>query len=121
MKTSSNSTSVVLAQAASRRRWRVEDAERVLSAWRDSGVSVSSFARRHGIHVARLLRWRQHLAQGDRLKFHPVQLVSGSDREGVEGGIVTLVLRNGRRVEVGRGFDAGLLEEVVRAVESWSC
>jgi hypothetical protein len=34
---------------------------------------------------------------------------------------VALVLRGGRRIEVGRDFDEGLLARVVQVVESWEC
>jgi hypothetical protein len=34
---------------------------------------------------------------------------------------VELVLRGGRRLAVERGFDAALLEELVRIAESWPC
>lgn len=120
MKAKPKSTSSV-AQVASRPHWRVEDAEAVLSVWRESGVSVSAFARRHGINVARLLRWRRRLAQAGRIEFHPVKLVSAANGAAPNDGGVELVLGNGRRVLVHRGFDVGLLEEVIRAVESWSC
>ena len=121
MKAKLNSTSFVLTAAASRPYWRVEDAEAVLKVWHESGVSVSAFARRHGINVARLLRWRRRLAQEGGLEFHPVKLVLESNNGGTATGAVELVLRNGHRVAVHRGFDGVLLEELVRSVESWSC
>ena len=121
MKTKLNSTGSPLATAASRPYWRVEDAEAVLSVWHESGVSVSAFARRHGINVARLLRWRRRLVQEGGLEFHPVKLVPESNNGVPATGAVELVLLNGHRVAVHRGFDGVLLEELVRAVESWSC
>jgi hypothetical protein len=104
-----------------RRRWTSRDAEAVLSAWRESGVSVSAFARQQGLEVERLLRWRRQVGSA-AVQFHPVALVSGSRRRpsNHDGG-VELVLRGGRRVAVQAGFDGALLEELVRVVEGWSC
>jgi hypothetical protein len=33
------------------------------------------------------------------------------------GSALAVVLRGGRRIEVGRGFDAGVLEQLVRVLE----
>lgn len=117
-KTDNSALSTVLG----RRRWRRGDAEVVVSAWRDSGQSVSAFARRHGLSVDRVLRWRQQLDSESKVEFHRVALVqeATSARPSADS-VVELVLENGRRVAVRRGFDASLLEGVVRAVESWSC
>lgn len=109
-----------LAPILKRRYWRAEDAELVLSAYRDSGLSLSAFCRRHGTNRQRLMRWRQLLAKGGPIRFHPVQVVSSSRNELTASGI-ELVLRSGHRVTVQRGFDPALLEELVHAVESWSC
>jgi hypothetical protein len=107
-----------------RRRWTAQDAEVVLSAWRESGDSLSRFASRHGLVAWRLMRWRRVLGKEatPAIQFHRVHVARRSRREvetiarGVE-----LVLRDGRRVAVHRGFDPALLEDVVRTVESWSC
>ena len=103
-----------------RRRWSVRDAQVVLSAWRESGETLSSFAGRHALVAERLLRWRR-LMTGTVIRFHRVKVAAPSDQATTVTGGVELVLRDGRRVAIRRGFDAGLLKELVRTVESWSC
>ena len=111
-----------LSTVLGRQRWRRVDAEVVVSAWRESGQSVSAFARRHGLSVDRVLRWRQQLDSASKVGFHRVALVQqAKSAPPSSDGVVELVLENGRRVAVRSGFDASLLEDVVRAVESWSC
>jgi transposase len=107
--------------------WRPADASLVLAAWSQSGLSLSAFARRHGIKPKRLWRWYERL--GDRSSpaetpaFLPVRLLfAGKQDEQPRGdGSIELVLQGGRRVVVRPGFDATLLAQLVRAVESWSC
>jgi len=45
------------------RRWRQEDAERVLAAWEESGLSLSKFAGQQGVNVQRLSWWRKQLEE----------------------------------------------------------
>jgi hypothetical protein len=66
------------------------------------------------------MRWRRRLAQGGVLQFHRVKVIP-EPRNEAAGGDLELVLSNGRRVTIRQGFDAELLEELVRAVESWPC
>jgi hypothetical protein len=109
-----------LAPILKRPYWRAQDAEAMLSVARESGMSLSAFARRHGVHPRRLMRWRGVLAKRGAIRFHPIQVVSPSRDEPAPGGI-ELVLSSGQRIAVHRGFDPALLEDLVRAVESWSC
>ena len=46
-------------------RWSVEDAERVIGAWRESGQSISAYARTHGLSAERIRRWQKLLSEGD--------------------------------------------------------
>ncbi len=112
-----------LAMVVKRRRWRSGDASVVLSAWQSSGESMSAFTRRYGLDPWRLKYWRRRLAEDEAIELHPVKLIAGSVRGEASAGSagVELVLRGGRRVVVQRGFDAELLEELVRAAESWPC
>jgi hypothetical protein len=43
------------------RRWRRAEAERVLGAWRRSGLSARAFGREHRMDAQRLLWWRKQL------------------------------------------------------------
>lgn len=42
-------------------RWSEHHARQALSAWRASGLSVRTFARRHGVQEKRLYRWFRRL------------------------------------------------------------
>ena len=103
--------------------WREGDALAVLSSSRESGLSLRAFAQRQGLSLSRLARWQARLRAGGRpVQFHRVELMEpGAAAQPSTGRGVEVVLRGGRRVRVRRGFDASLLEAVVRAVESWSC
>ncbi len=105
-----------------RARWGAGDAAVVLSAWRRSGDSLTGFARRHGLQVWRLRYWVQQPSQDTAIQLRPVKIVAGTTSSpAADSSQLELVLRGGHRVVVHRGFDAGLLEELVQAVESWSC
>lgn len=111
-----------LEQVSKRRRWGAGDAEVVLAAWRQSGVSLSAFGRQHGLDAWRLARWRRRLAAAPAIRFHRVKVeAEPRSRLASEPGGLELVLRDGHRVLVRGGFDGALLEDLVRAVESWSC
>ena len=99
--------------------WRAKDAELVLDAWRQSGLSLSRFAKEHGLSRSRLLRWRSVLkGRENSIRFHPVRVKAvEAQREDT----LELILGGGRRVSVRRGFDATFLETLVRVVESWPC
>lgn len=43
-------------------RWTPADAERELAAWRDSGKSLTTYARERGVNVQRLHWWKHRLA-----------------------------------------------------------
>ena len=97
-----------------------------------SGETLTAFARRHGVRPNRLARWRDRLRKTRgpaRLRFHPVKVretpVDGVARSApvvAEGGSgLELVLRGGRRILIGRGFDAALLVDLVRVLESGPC
>ena len=48
------------------RRWRQKDAEAVLAAWEESGLSLSGFAAGQGVNVQRLSWWRKQLEERGR-------------------------------------------------------
>ena len=114
-------TNLALKAALGSPYWRDAQAEAVLSAWSASGGSLFRFARQHGVSVSRLYRWHRRLGGDSAVQFHPVELVRPPVGDLGVGGGVELVLRDGRRVALRRGFDPVLLEEVVRTAESWSC
>ena len=117
-----NGTTRALAALMASRYWRAADAERVLEAWRRSGQSGAAFARGHGLSRARLLRWRDRLKRTASPRFHRVRVVQGAEPIAITGtAALELELRSGRRIRVHAGFDAELLEQLVRTVEGWGC
>lgn len=107
---------------SSRTYWREADARAVLEAWKRSGLSLARFARARAIPLSKLHRWKRRLGQGAvALAFHPVEVRPAAPGGAGASGAIELVVRGGRRVAVGPGFDAEVLREVVEAVESWPC
>ena len=121
MKTRSRKSAITA--IASKPYWRMDDAEVLVQALGDSGLPFSRFCQQYKISSKRLRRWQQRL-EAQQMAFHPVEvLFDGGEGPSVEAGDggVELVLHGGRRIAIHRGFDASLLEEVVRVVESWKC
>ena len=98
------------------RRSRAE-IERLAGLYRTSGMRRSEFCRSHGLGLSTLTRYlkrqkdRESPAGSNGIKQSrlvaveldsPVPTISGSEIPGV----LTVLLSNRRRVEVGRGFDA---------------
>lgn len=114
-----------LQSALKRAYWRAADAEVVLEAWRRSGRSMAAFAREHDLVRGRLARWQRELKTRPResqaVAFHPVRVVMPADGQREVEHTIELVLAGGHRVAIRRGFDAEVLEELVRVVESWPC
>lgn len=115
--------SVELDQALQTSYWREAEARAVLRALTESGVSLPSFAARHGIEPGRLRRWEKRLGREPKFTFHPVEVVDGAPEARAEisgqSEVLELVLRGGRRVVVGAEFDADFLRRLVATVESW--
>jgi transcriptional regulator with XRE-family HTH domain len=105
------------------RYWTAEDAATVLAAAAESGLSVREFAARNGLVPQRLERWQRKLASARPsaatfVEIAPVLAGSGvrASASGFE-----VVLRSGRVVRVGAGFDAGELRRLLAVVDEASC
>jgi hypothetical protein len=101
--------------------WRERDAELILAAWAQSGLTLSAFARQCGLSVPRLRRWKKRLESGDGPRFYPVELIDGRKgrpEPGSEGSGIEVMVGSGRRVAVRRGFDRGLLIDLIETLES---
>ena len=114
-----------LKAAAENPYWREADAVMVLSLWRDSGQTLSAFARQYSLSVQRLRRWHRRLEDQELPKFHPVQVVPDamvpSVKASAEVGGVEIALGNGRRLIVRPGFDEATLARVLQVLESLAC
>lgn len=101
-------------KVADRLYWREADARILVEAWRNSGESLSGFARRQGVEHKRLARWVRRLegAAGGPLRFHPVRLVE-SPAESGGGAPIDIQLAGGQRVRVAHGFQTEDLRRVL--------
>jgi len=104
-----------------RRRRSPAEAEQVVAAYGASGLSQVEFCRQEGLSLATLARKRQRQAQaeaatGNRwlaVEVSGVRTAVGS--ETASGLAIALV--GGRRIEVGRGFDAPTLVQLLGVLE----
>jgi hypothetical protein len=98
----------------SRTQWR-----QLVEGWPRSGLTQQAYCERHGVGLASLRRWRgifqdegnggSGMAVG-RSRLVPVRLV---DDEPGQRPALTVVLADGLRLEIGRGFDAPTLARLL--------
>ncbi|HEX3831191.1 MAG TPA: hypothetical protein VHW04_04415 [Solirubrobacteraceae bacterium] len=58
-------TNRLLAADLTRKHWNERTAARVLTAWRDSAMPLSRFARANGLSAERLRRWKERIGGGE--------------------------------------------------------
>jgi hypothetical protein len=101
-----------------RGQWSEVEARGVLSAWRKSGMSVEKFASERGLVPQRLYWWRNKLdakPAAEELALLPVKVAERVEAK--RGEPITVLLRSGHMVKVGRGFDEEALARVVAVLE----
>ena len=109
------------ASAAGRRRYRTRaEAEELAAEFEASGLTQREFCERRGVAVNTLgrylKRFRQRPAEGEgRPRWVTVEMAESEPGAGRSG--LSVVLGGGRRIEVGRGFDAATLRQLVTALE----
>jgi hypothetical protein len=102
--------------------WTEIEARGVLEAWKRSGLSLEKYARSRGLVPQRLHWWKQKLgigAAGDQsqaLALLPVR-VAESRIDGRRGEPVTVLLRSGHMLKVGRDFDESAFARVIALLE----
>ena len=101
-----------------RRRRSGAEIQRLGALYQSSGLSRSDFCRRHGMGLSTLGRYLQRQKKsfsgsdgGDESRLVAVELAPVDAV--ASAGVLTVLLSNGRRVEVGRGFDAETLARLV--------
>lgn len=106
--------------AVPRRRSR-QEVEQVVAEYESSGLSRIEFCRERGVALSTLGRYRsrqQRQASAGSNALLAVEVCGrASTPIGATGSALAVVLRSGRRIEVGRGFDTGALEQLVRVLE----
>jgi hypothetical protein len=94
--------------------WTEVEARGVLDAWRKSGLGLGEFARSRGLVPQRLSWWKKKLAAGDA---RPMALLPVKVVEPRRGEPVTVLLRSGHMLKLGRDFDEVAFARVVALLE----
>ena len=103
-----------------RRRWKITDARAAITALGASGLSLAEFARREGLEVERLRRWRQRLAEEDRRGASapaPARAPEVIELRPRQAAPVEVVLASGRILRVAETIDVSALARLVAALE----
>ena len=113
--------------------WRRDFWQDHVDAWWESGRTQRAYCQEHGLCEAQFSHWKGRLRKGSRCRGVETQLVPVSvieelaPRTGrVEGHAqsqaadrqadLTLVFSNGSRLEIGEGFDSGVLRRVLEVL-----
>jgi transposase len=123
-------------ETGSRRRWTLEEKQRIVAESFSGRRLVSATARRHGLSTSQLFNWRrlarsgQLVGQDEEPGFVPVNIEpeiplspatgSPAPQSGIaapSSGRMVIVLCGGRRVIVGRDVDPAALSRVLDALE----
>ena len=104
-----------------RRRRSRQEVEQVVAEYESSGLSRIEFCRERGVALSTLGRYRSRQQRQTSADSNALLAVEVCGRAPVpmaaSGSALAVVLRSGRRIEVGRGFDTGVLEQLVRVLE----
>lgn len=101
--------------------WTEVEARGVLEAWKRSGFGIEKFARSRGLVPQRLYWWKRKLGFGAADKSRlPALLplrVAEARGDARRGEPVTVLLRSGHMLKVGRDFDESAFARVVALLE----
>jgi len=119
-----------------RRRWSEEDKRRIVAETFEPDASVSSVAKRHGLHPGQVFGWRRALRDGAfgrasaqrSAAFAPVVIqeppatsprlpASEGTKLASSCGRIEIILGRGRRILVGADVDASALRRVLDVLE----
>jgi hypothetical protein len=105
-----------------RRRSRAE-VEQLVAEYEASGLSRMAFCQRRGLSLSTLVRYQRRqqqttgeAASGKRWLAVEVSGAATVTGAGAASGLAVL-LRGGRRIEIGRGFDADTLQQLLGVME----
>jgi hypothetical protein len=101
--------------------WTEVEARGILEAWKRSGETIEVFARGRGLVPQRLRWWKKKLgSKAKELELLPVRVTESADSGGNatrRGEPVTVLLRSGHMIKVGRDFDDQTFVRVVALLE----
>ena len=104
--------------AVQRRRSRAEAAQ-LVAEYEGSGLSRVEFCRKQGLSLATLARYRKRQAQGEVVagsRWVAVDISGAEPRSRASSGLA-VTLPSGRRIEIGCGFDAHALVQLLGVLE----
>ena len=99
-----------------RRRSRAE-VEQITAEFETSGLNRTEFCRAHGMSLSTLNRYRNRRPQQAEARLVAVELPRPGQTRSAGGSGLAVVLASGCRIEVGCGFDACTLAQLVRVLE----
>jgi hypothetical protein len=104
-----------------RRRSRVE-VEKLVAEYEASGLTRDVFCQQRDLSVVTLDKYRRRVQKWARSGTGPmvpveVVLSTGSNCAARSSGVLVVESRGGRRIEVGRGFDAETLERLLTILD----
>jgi hypothetical protein len=95
------------------------EAARVVTEYEASGLSRQDFCAQRGMGITtlgRYFRWRAEDKAPAKSRWVPVEVAAPQPAAAVEPKL-SVALVNGRRIDVSRGFDIGLLEQLIGILE----
>jgi len=126
-------------ETGARRRWTLEEKQRIVAESFNAPRVVSATARRHGLSTSQLFNWRRQAHEGNLIgedvgpAFVPAIVAPDSRRETTvaeipsppsddsatrpSGGRMVIVLSGGCRVIVGNDVDGSALRRVITALD----
>ncbi|MFH0902792.1 MAG: hypothetical protein V2A73_19350, partial [Pseudomonadota bacterium] len=118
---------ISLAAAIRQHRWREEHARVIVTAWRDSGLTMREFAGNQGVPLKRLERWSCKLRKVDEarpeqpVRFLPVEISKPvSAPANIDANLyadsMELALPTGIRVTLRTRFDTDALQRLLEVV-----
>lgn len=114
--------SLAMSELLRRDRWTAADAQRILELWPSAELSLSAFARRHGVDPRRLYWWRGRLrlrqTASAAISFEEVKVPrTTTEGTGTDTAAFEVVLRSGLVLRVGNSFDEVALRRLMSVLE----
>ncbi len=88
-----------------------------ISAWKQSGISQADFCRRHGLNIKIFGYWKRKLcSRPDGVSFVPVAIKPPHPASMKSDSSLRIVTGNGLSIEVGDGFNAATLRQLLDTI-----
>lgn len=97
--------------------WTEVEGRAAIAAWKKSGLSVEKFAKERGLVPQRIYWWRKKLEAKAAEPAKATALLPVRVIEARRGDPVTVLLRSGHMLKVGRGFDEDAFARAVALLE----